>query len=79
MMLFRSEETVSQWCKANYTPLRPLISMAQLWQLAVKWYGNRITVDSRRPAADEMVEIFSNIGLDDPFWDPEADKWMSAT
>jgi hypothetical protein len=79
MLLFRSEDTVIQWCKANSTPVRPLISMDQLWYLAVKWYENRITVDSRRPAPDEMVEIFSNIGLDDPFWDPKADKWILAT
>jgi len=53
--------------------------MDQLWYLAVKWYENRITIDSRRPAPDEMVEIFSKIGLDGPFWDPKADKWISAT
>lgn len=75
MLLFRSEETVKQWCKKNDTPLRPVISMDQLWVLALKWYENRLTVDSRRPAPDEMVEIFSGIGLEVPFWDPKADQW----
>lgn len=75
MLIFRSEDTVEKWCAANATPMRPLVNIDQLWQLAVQWYENRITVDSRRPAPDEMVDIFSNIGLDDPFWDPKADQW----
>ena len=75
MLLFRSEETAEKWCAANSTPLRPVINMDQLWHLAVQWYENRITPDSRRPAPDEMVEIFSAIGLDDPFWDPQSDEW----
>jgi hypothetical protein len=75
MLLFRSEETIKQWCAAQNIPLRPLITLEQLWYLSVTWYGNRLTVDSRRPAPDEMVEIFSKIGLTGPFWDPKADEW----
>jgi hypothetical protein len=75
MLLFRSEETVEKWCAENSMPKRPLIDMNQLWQLAVQWYANRITVDSRRPAPGEIVGIFSAIGLDEPFWDPQADQW----
>ena len=75
MLLFRSEETVDRWCKARGIPQRPLISLAQLWQLAVHWYANRLTVESRRPAADEMVSIFASIGLTGPFWDPKSDQW----
>ena len=75
MLLFRSEDTVSQWCEVNSTQLRPIISMDQLWYLAVQWYENRLTAESRRPALDEMVAIFSAIGLEGPFWDPKADKW----
>jgi hypothetical protein len=78
MLLFRSEETVKQWCAAREIPMRPLISLEQLWFLSQTWYGNRLTVDSRRPAADEMVEIFARIGLDGPFWDPKADQWGSS-
>lgn len=77
MLLFRSEETVLQWCQANNTPVRPMITLYQLWYLAQTWYGNRLTVDSRRPAPDEMVQIFAQIGLQGPFWDPKADVWRS--
>jgi hypothetical protein len=72
MLLFRSEETVNKWCAARNVPRRPLVNLDQLWQLAVHWYGNRLTPESRRPAAEEMVGIFASIGLTGPFWDPYA-------
>jgi hypothetical protein len=75
MLLFRSEENVKLWCDAQEIPLRPRITLSQLWYLAETWYGNRLTVDSRRPAPDEMVTIFAQIGLEGPFWDPKADQW----
>jgi hypothetical protein len=74
MLFFRSEEHVNEWCKMNGIPKRPVISLDQLWQLAVTWYGNRLTLESRRPAPDEMVKIFSEIGLEGPFWDPKSDQ-----
>ena len=77
MLLFRSEETVAQWCTQYNVPQRPLINMDQLWHLAKTWYGNRLSVESRRPAPDEMVQIFAHIGLNGPFWDPKADIWKS--
>jgi hypothetical protein len=75
MLLFRSEETVDQWCAAHNTPRRPHISLEQLWRLAVHWYANRLTVESRRPAPDEMVSIFASLGLTGAFWDPKSDQW----
>jgi hypothetical protein len=79
MLFFRSEEHVDQWCQSNGVSKRPLVSLDQLWQLAVNWYGNRLTVESRRPGPDEMVRIFSDLGLNGPFWDPKSDQWASAT
>jgi hypothetical protein len=78
MLLFRSEETVRLWCGARGLPVRPIMDLDQLWHLAVTWYGNRLTVNSRRPAPVEMVGIFSSIGLEGPFWDPAADSWSAA-
>ena len=78
MLLFRSEETVAGWCEARGIPMRPLITLEQLWSLATTWYGNRLTVNSRRPGPDEMVGIFARLGLEGPFWDPKADQWLSA-
>jgi hypothetical protein len=78
MLFFRSEENVQRWCQASNLPVRPMISLSQLWFLAVTWYGNRLTADSRRPAPDEMVSIFAQAGLEGPFWDPKSDQWQSS-
>jgi len=75
MLFFRSEELVRDWCSANGHPLRPRVSIAQLWELAVAWYGNRLTPDSRRPKPAEMREIFSRLGLTGDFWDPQSDRF----
>jgi hypothetical protein len=74
MLLFRSEDTVESWCQANDIPRRPLINLDQLWHLAVTWYENRLTIDSRRPAPGEMAKIFEDVGLVGPFWDPQASQ-----
>jgi hypothetical protein len=76
MLLFRSEETVDRWCESRRTLRRPLVNLDQLWQLSVAWYANRLTIESRRPAPDEMVSIFASIGLTGPFWDPKSDQWI---
>ena len=39
MLFFRSEELVNAWCQARGTVRRPLVTMEQLWQLAVTWYA----------------------------------------
>lgn len=78
MLFFRSEEHVDRWCEMNETPKRPLVSLEQLWFLAVAWYENRLTPASRRPAPQEMAGIFDSIGLTGPFWDPQADQWHRA-
>jgi hypothetical protein len=75
MLFFRSEERVRQWCEANGTPVRPLVSLGQLWGLAVAWYGSRLQPDSRRPQPREMREIFAHLGLMGDFWDPESDEF----
>jgi hypothetical protein len=75
MLFFRSEAQVEQWCKAQEYPLRPIVTMDQLWLLADTWYATRLQPDSRRPKPQEMREIFARCGLTGPFWDPEADTF----
>jgi hypothetical protein len=75
MLFFRSEERVAEWCKARNLPQRPIITLPQLWQLSVAWYGTRLTPEARRPAPAEMVGIFRDVGLEGPFWDPTADAF----
>ena len=71
MLLFRSEETVEAWCAERNLPVRPMLTLDQLWVLAKEWYANRLSEESRRPGPDEMKEIFARIGLADPFWNPK--------
>jgi hypothetical protein len=75
MLFFRSEERVRQWCEANGSPVRPLVSLGQLWGLAEAWYSSRLQPDSRRPQPGEMREIFARLGLAGAFWDPASDEF----
>ena len=75
MLFFRSEERVREWCAAQAMPVRPLVSMNQLWSLAHEWYATRLQPDSRRPKPDEMRRIFARIGLEGEFWDPQSDRF----
>lgn len=75
MLFFRSEERVREWCEANGTPVRPIVSLAQLWGLAHTWYSTRLQPDSRRPQPEEMRRIFAGLGLTGSFWDPQSDMF----
>ncbi len=75
MLFFRSEERVREWCESHGLPLRPLITLDQLWQLSVAWYGNRLSPDAKRPGPGEMREIFARVGLTGDFWDPQSDHF----
>ena len=72
MLFFRSEERVEEWCRDLDLPKRPILSLEQLWRLAVAWYDNRLSPDARRPQPDEIRRIFARIGLTGPFWDPQS-------
>jgi hypothetical protein len=58
MLFFRSEERVREWCAAHGYPMRPLVTMDQLWTLAKTWYSTRLQEHSRRPQPNEMRSIF---------------------
>lgn len=75
MLFFRSEEQVNEWCRDRGVPRRPILTLGQLWSLAVAWYDNRLSPDARRPGPEEMRRIFQEIGLTGPFWDPESDEF----
>ncbi len=75
MLFFRSEERVRAWSSSKGYPVRPIVTIAQLWALASTWYSTRLEPDSRRPQPEEMRGIFSGIGLEGDFWDPRADSF----
>ena len=75
MLFFRSEELAQEWCAAQGHPMKPLVTIEQLWMLATTWYSTRLRENSRRPQPDEMREIFAGLGLKDEFWDPKSDRF----
>jgi hypothetical protein len=75
MLFFRSEEALNDWCNARQHPRRPTAKLPQLWQMAVAWYSNRLSVQAHRPDSNEVRQIFARIGLTDTFWDPRADRF----
>jgi len=75
MLFFRSEERAREWCAERDLPLRPLVTIDQLWAMATTWYANRLEADSRRPKPDEIRGIFARIGLEGDFWDPRSDTF----
>jgi hypothetical protein len=75
MLFFRSEERVREWCRVQGFPVRPLVRIDQLWELARTWYATRLLPTSRRPQPSEMRAIFAGLGLSGEFWDPQADAF----
>lgn len=75
MRFFRSEERARKWCEERGVPLRPLVTIDQLWAMATTWYATRLDADSRRPKPDEIRGIFARIGLTGDFWDPRSDTF----
>lgn len=75
MLFFRSEERVGEWCAAHKYPMRPLVTIDQLWKLATTWYSTRLRENSRRPQPTEMRAIFAGLGLAGDFWDPSSDRF----
>jgi hypothetical protein len=70
MLFFRSEEHVRRWCEARGVPVRPLLTIPQLWALASVWHGARLRPEWRRFRPDEVRGIFAGLGLESDFWDP---------
>ena len=60
-------------------PLRPLVTLEQLWELSRRWYSTRLQPDSRRPQPAEMRRIFESVGLVGEFWDPQSDAFGGGT
>jgi hypothetical protein len=69
MLLLRDEEHVDSWCGMRAQPRGGLLTAEQLWELATRWYGDRMARDWRRRTAEEAQAVFEGIGLTGAFWD----------
>lgn len=75
MLFFRSEEQARTWCAERGYPVRPLVTLDQLWGMATIWYGARLQENARRPQPSEIRTIFAGLGLKGDFWDPQSDTF----
>lgn len=68
MLLFRSEHHVDRW-NAQWNRRRGgTLSLAQGWQLAQVWYGDRLDPNWQPKSAEEAESAFAKIGLEGDFW-----------
>lgn len=68
MLLFRSEEDVEAWCAATGEPRGESVPLAQVWELAQAWYGDRLADDFRGRTIEQAEAIFQRVGRRSAFW-----------
>lgn len=68
MLFFRSEETLDQWLASKHANRGAVLSIPQLWELAQRWYHNRMSPDYHGRTMEEVQEIFKEVGLTAAFW-----------
>ncbi len=68
MLLFRSEEHVDAWLEPRDRDRGAVLTLEQGWQLASRWYADRLDRDWDRPTPDQVTAILEELGLTGPFW-----------
>lgn len=68
MLLFRSEENITAWCRQQQMPLGQILSLEQVWQLSQRWYADRLSQQFKGRSAAEIKSIFQRVGLTNSFW-----------
>ena len=69
MLLFRSEEHVSNWCRQWKLGLGAVLDLNTAWRLAHAWYHeDRREPAWRRKTLEEIEALFAELGLTSPFW-----------
>ena len=68
MRLFRSEEHVDRFNARTSQPRGAIFTVEQGWELARRWFEDRLSPEWRRRTPDEAHAIFAAAGLVGPFW-----------
>jgi hypothetical protein len=68
MLLFRSEEHVDSWRIPRGIDRGYILTLDQQWQLARRWYSNRMDAAWERRSPAEAEEVFASVGLSGDFW-----------
>ena len=64
MPLFRDEEHV----RRSYEEPGAVFSLTQLWELAKRWYGDRLEPDWNPHDRERNQADIATAGLNGPFW-----------
>ena len=67
-MLFRSEATIADWCRTHNVSQGAILTVAQTWKLAQRWYHDRLAAGYHGRSIAEAEAIFAELGLPGPFW-----------
>lgn len=67
-MLFRSEEEIEGWLQRKCLERGAVLSLQRVWELAKRWYADRLSPAFRGRTADEAQAIFRQLGLTGKFW-----------
>ncbi len=65
---FRSEADIDAWAVRHRLPRGRAVPVAQLAELAARWYGHHADTDWRKWTLTEAQAIFDEVGLTDDFW-----------
>jgi hypothetical protein len=57
-----------QWTEITGHPKGAVLTPETLWELAKRWYGNRLDYGWTRRPIDERQAIFDELGLIGEFW-----------
>jgi len=68
MLLFRSEEDAERWCERHGRAPGAVLGAARLWELARRWYGDRLDPGWRPRTVEASQAILTSLGLTGEFW-----------
>ncbi|MYD11198.1 MAG: hypothetical protein F4X02_14305 [Chloroflexi bacterium] len=68
MLIFRSEEEVAEWRRIKGRETGAVLPLLKVWQLAQRWYRDRMSPDFRGISAERAQSVFRALGLTSEFW-----------
>ncbi len=67
-MLFRSDEEIESWLQRKCQKRGAILSLQRVWELAKRWYVDRMSPAFRGRTTDEAQAIFRQLDLTGEFW-----------
>jgi hypothetical protein len=74
MLLFEDEEQVSEWSVRHRVPRGDVQPVAQVHELAKRWYGEHLRRDWTKKSIAEARAIFEDLGFHHPVWSLPAES-----